>query len=124
MTLVWSTLIAVAAYLLKNEVLDPLHAFHATRWRIATELVAYEDVLSNTDMSTPEAKAEVRHLAADLRAAYMQVPFRGLLARLRLIHSGDDVGEAVAQLIGLSNSNKGDENRERIAAIREKLKII
>lgn len=124
MPLIYSTLIAVAAYLLKNEVLDPLRAFRGARWKAATVLLAHENVLSNTGMSTPDAKAEIRLLAAEIRAQYMQVPFRRLLAKLGFLPSEDAVAASISELIGLSNSNKGDENRDRIETIRGKLEII
>jgi two-component sensor histidine kinase len=122
--LIWSTLIAVAAYFLKNEVLDPLRAFRAVRWQAATILVIHENVLANTDMSTAQAKDAIRRLAAELRAAYMQIPLAGLWARLGLGLSPAEAGRAVPLLIGLSNSNDGEENRERIKDVRQALQII
>jgi hypothetical protein len=123
MSIIWSTLIAVAAYLLKNEVFDPLRGFRAARWSTATVLLAHEDVLANTGMNTPEARAAIRREAAELKAAYMQVPFRSLLARLRFIPSGLEVTAVVGALIGLSNSDRGGDNRDDIRNIRSSLKI-
>jgi len=118
--LIWSTMIAVAAYLLKNEVLDPLRAFRGARWRVATVLLVHENVLANDDMSTAEAKADIRGLAAEVRALYMQIPFRRLLARLRLVLAESAVAASMSLLIGNSNSNSGDENRDRVKSIRGK----
>jgi hypothetical protein len=123
-TIVWSTAIAVAAYLLKNEVFDPLRGFRSARWRAATVLVVHENVLANSGMSTPGAKDDVRRLAAELKAAYMQVPFRGLLGALWIIQSGQAVGKSVALLIGVSNGNDGSENSSRIRGIRSALEIV
>lgn len=124
MALIWSTVLAIAAYFLKNEILDPLRAFRAVRWKIATSLVVHENVLANTNMSTPEAKADIRRLAAELKAQYKQIPLIPLVAGQQTLYSPETVDRCVALLIGLSNSNRGDENRERIAEIRSELKII
>jgi hypothetical protein len=123
MELIWSTLIAVAAYLLKNEVLDPLRAFRAARWKAATVLVIHENVLANTGMSTVEAKDDIRRLAAELRAAYMQIPLARMWAWLGLGLSPAEAERAVPLLIGLSNSNDGEENRNRIKDVRQTLQI-
>jgi hypothetical protein len=123
MTLLISTLLAIAAYLLKNEVLDPIRSFRAARWNAAVVLVTHENRLANTNTSTTEAKGDIRRLAAEIRAQYQQVPARRLLCRLGMIPSGQAVQTAVSQLIGLSNSNDGAENRERLKEIRKQLEI-
>jgi hypothetical protein len=74
-------------------------------------------------MATFEAKADIRSLAADLRAAYQQIPCRRFLAACRFIPSPETVGAAVSELIGLSNSNRGEEYRQRLTAIRGRLSI-
>jgi hypothetical protein len=118
-TLLWSTLVAVSAYLLKNELFDPLRSFRGIRWKASTVILIHENVLANDDMSSAEAKRDIRSLAAELRSAYMQIPLGGALARMRLIRP-----EGISELIGLSNSNNGDENRDRMQKIRAALKII
>jgi hypothetical protein len=123
MALIVSTVLAIAAYFLKNEVFDPLQAFRAERWKVATVLVVHENVLVNSDMSTAEAKADVRRLAAELLAQYKQIPMPGLCSRLRMAPPPVAVGTAFSQLIGLSNSMKGGENAKRIACIRTQLRI-
>jgi len=123
LSLLISTVLAIAAYLIKNEVLDPLRSFRGARWRAAVVLVAYENVLANTNMSTAEAKDDVRRLAAEIRAQYQQVPARRLLARMGVLPSERAVQTAVSQLIGLSNSNDGAENRQRMKEIRNKLNV-
>ena len=123
MALLISTLLAIAAYFLKNEVLDPIRSFRAARWNAATVLVIHENVLANTGMNTEDAKDDVRRLAAQVRAQYQQIPFRYLLGRLRVIPSERAVQRAVGQLIGLSNSNDGEENRQRLKEIRNQLLV-
>lgn len=122
MALIWPTLIAIAAYFAKNEVMDPLRAFRAVRWKTATVLVIHEDYLAN-GVPSGEAKGDVRRLAAELRAAYQQIPVRGQLAVCRVVLAPAVVDQAVSTLIGLSNTDNGEQNRARIASIRGGLKL-
>jgi hypothetical protein len=127
-----STALAVIAYLVKNEVLDPLRAFKATRWKAATVLIIHENILVNIEaliapgdvpQTVWDAKAEIRHMAAELNSAYAQIPRADWLAPLRLTVRPQAVRQAVAELIGLGNSPHGDENRQRIANVRQSLEI-
>ena len=131
-TLLISTVLAIAAYFIKNEVLDPLRAFWGARWKAATVLTIHENILVNIEAfagsgSVPEtvwaAKDDTRHMAAELAHAYAQIPLRALLARVRFTTPPQRVDRAVAQLIGLSNSPHADENRDRTAGIRQALDI-
>jgi hypothetical protein len=126
-TLIWSTLLAIVAYFVKNEVMDPLRAFRGVRWRTATVLVVHENILANPEVAKPEdlgeAKGDVRRQAAEIQAAYRQIPLRGALAACRFVLAPEAVDRAVSNLIGLSNSNKGSENSDRIASIRAGLKL-
>ena len=90
MALLISTLLAVAAYLLKNEVFDPLRAFKGAKWKAATLLVVHESTLTNIDgligpgkvpgeawhvpQDVWDAKADIRRMAAELNSAYAQIP--------------------------------------------------
>jgi hypothetical protein len=124
-TLLWSTLIAISAYLFMNELPDPLRLFRGVRWKTSTVILIHENVLANDDMSSAEAKRDIRSLAVELQSAYMQIRLAGALTRMRLIPSEDAVARGITELIGLSYGTKSDENREgRHGKIRIALKII
>lgn len=123
MQILYSTLVAIAAYLLKNEILDPLRALRGARWKAATLLLVHENYLVSSPVPSTAAQSDMRHMAADLRAAYAQVPLCPIWARIGLAPSPEAVYTAAAAMIGLSNSSDITRNQGWVAQVRTELGV-
>jgi hypothetical protein len=108
-TLIAGVLLLIVTQILTRFVVDPLLDFRRLLGEIGHTLVFYSNYFFNAShtASSPEsdkAKRKCRRLASRLRSFSNAVPFYAFLARLRVVPPHNDVYEASANLIGLSNT--------------------
>ena len=126
----WITLFSIAAgaagYFVVTFWVQPILRYRDIKYRVAADLVFFANALElqmqNGIMrkDTLERKDKNRRCAAELKAIYPELPlwYRWLL-RLKK----ENPTEGWKNLIGLSNSSKGAEAKDRIRDVKKNLRI-
>ena len=121
---------AIAAYLLKNFILEPLLEYRKVKGRIQNRLKYHANVITNSGL-TPEQLNPVwedfRQLSCDLDEAYAAIPFTQRFWWHLRVPSPKSVNEAAEWLIALSNAAGVEaherHNNESVYKIKNGLKI-
>jgi hypothetical protein len=123
-TLIGGIIIYVVGRAVEKFVLEPLHDYRKTLAKISDTLIYYANVYSNTTVSSKEDKEEtskaLRKLASDLSAKTHQIVFYRFFFKIGWIPSYNNSMDAVATLIGFSNSlwqsnfQEIDERRKKV----------
>lgn len=124
-TIIVGVAVITTGKLIEKIVIEPLVKFRETMGLIAYNLIFYADIYTNPEISTREeqdkASNTFRNLSAELSSGLYSLPCYGLLRRLCGLPKYEQISNAGANLIGLSNALYGKDNLDHILKKRESI---
>lgn len=131
-TIITGTFVFVCGQIIQRIVIEPIQEQRKNVAKIAQALTIYRNVFVRIPSydSNPESKqtidvtsAEIRKLAADLRAGYSLIPKNDWFARLRLVPSRETVRSVGLQLIRWHTFQSNEATHRAVQKIATMLKV-